>query len=517
MIPPRAQPDALVTVLIPTYNRLRYLPQAVQSVLNQTYPHLQVLVVNDGGPSVREIVSSFNDPRLTLLERKDNRGKAASLNQALQYARGRYVCYLDDDDLYYPHHVGRLVETLETSSCGVAYSDLYKVHCRILPDGRRQVLGKVVNISRDFDRFLMMYFNHVLHVSLMHRRDLLDKTGPYNESVRVLIDWDMTRRLAFYSDFEHITDITGEFFGPVGECDRTSYRMRLDANKYLANVLAIRTSRPPKPWPRMKDLSIILPLDALDTASADRIRHVWALTFWPYQLYLAMPGDQLARLDTQMPNVVRVPTPAGATAAQQVDAALRFCDSEFTAVLRRDTQPGELWIEPYTYALEQSSRAREGIRIGGNTDTTLPAVFRTDELRKARNARPELDLERSLSVANIKVRSATDKEMPLQFDSLLFSAQSLEKDGSWSQAAEVYDQIRRRHPNRLWMDYRHAHALYHANNADARLKDLTADLNRRRPTVDTLLLQARVLRRVEDTAGAVALLRKAKQILDRKG
>ncbi|MEA3368402.1 MAG: glycosyltransferase, partial [Planctomycetota bacterium] len=185
---PHSREDApLVTVLVPTFNRRRFLADALASLVAQTYETFEAIVINDGGAGVRDVVDGFADPRLVLIERQENRGKAASLNEALERARGTYVAYLDDDDRYYPNHLARLVETLEgRTDCGVAYTDLYKVHCRLRPDGSRQVLGKVVNVSRDFDRFFLCYFNHTLHVSVMHRRDLLERTGPYDESLAIL-------------------------------------------------------------------------------------------------------------------------------------------------------------------------------------------------------------------------------------------------------------------------------------------------------------------------------------------
>ena len=200
----------MVSIILPTFNRPLYLAQAISSAVRQRYGNLQIIVVNDGGCDVSGIVKSFDDSRIVFINRQQNRGKAFSLNEAISTAKGKYIAYLDDDDMYYPNHIETLVNVLENrSDCGVAYTDLYKAYCRIAPDGSRIVLSKVVEVSRDFDRFVMLYFNHVLHVSCLHRRDLLDKTGPYNEGLNVLIDWDMTRRLAFFSDFCHIPEVTG--------------------------------------------------------------------------------------------------------------------------------------------------------------------------------------------------------------------------------------------------------------------------------------------------------------------
>ena len=171
----------LVSVLMGTYNRRRYLPAALSSILHQDYTNFEIILINDGGEDVSDIIESFNDPRITFINRKENRGFAASLNEAIPYAKGKYICYLGDDDLYYPNHFSVLVDALENKTdCHVAYSDLYKTYCRIEPDGRREILGKKLEISRDYDRFVMLYYNHALHVSLMHRRDLFDKIGIYN-------------------------------------------------------------------------------------------------------------------------------------------------------------------------------------------------------------------------------------------------------------------------------------------------------------------------------------------------
>ena len=176
----------LVSVLMPTFNRRRYLSGALASALAQTYRNLEIFVIRDGGEDVADVVRSFQDPRIVFIDRKENRGKPASLNEALAKAQGKYVAYLDDDDAWYPNHVETLVRALETETdCHAAYTDLYRVYCELRPDGERVVLSKHVEISRDFDRFLMLYFNHVLHVSLMHRRDLLDKTGPYTENLNI--------------------------------------------------------------------------------------------------------------------------------------------------------------------------------------------------------------------------------------------------------------------------------------------------------------------------------------------
>ncbi|MHC4154341.1 MAG: glycosyltransferase [Planctomycetota bacterium] len=506
----------MVSVLLPTFNRPKYFAQALASVVGQSYKNLQIIVVNDGGQDVSDIIGSCADPRLVFINRKENRGKAFSLNEALGRAEGKYVAYLDDDDLYYPNHIATLVEALENNTeCQVAYSDLYKVYCRILPDGRRMPLGKVVEVSRDFDRFVMLYYNHVLHVSLMHRRDLIDKTGPYNEQLTVLIDWDMTRRLAFFSDFHHVCDITGEFYSPVGESDRISVQKRKDKTEYLTNALTIRTTRPHKPWPKIGDLSIILVMGPPDKQAAATIGSIWRYSFYPYKLYLPVTHTDAAKLDTTMPNIVKVPVDPTASQAQRVDAALAECDGEYVAVVPSGFNVGEMWLEDSLHALLNNQAGSEAIELDRSTDTLWAAVMRKRDLRKARNNFPNLPVRQSLEAAGITLRRPRPDEIPFQFDQLLEEARRTETQGDCSKAGRIYEHIAARYKNQLWMKALAAGAYFKARDYSGAAR-LANEVNHSRPTVDTLLLEARIKRKEKDFASSIDLLRRATGILDEK-
>lgn len=510
---PSKSQGPMVSILIPTFNRRRYLSEALASAVHQSYANLQVIVINDGGQDVGDIVNAYGDPRVVLINRKENRGKAFSLNEALARAKGKYIAYLDDDDLYYPNHIETLVNALENQTdCRVAYSDLYKTYCKIMPDGSRQILGKVVEISRDFDRFLMLYFNHALHVSLMHRADLIEKTGLYNEHLSILIDWDMTRRLAFFSDFCHVPQITGEFYSPVGECDRISIQQRKNKSDYLRNVLAIRTTRPAKPWPKIDDMSIIFVADKLDKQAGRTIGSIWRHTFYPYELYLPLPQADFSRLKTDMPNIELMPVEPATSLSQRVDAALRRCDGNYVAIVPSGFRIQEMWIENPLYALINSSAAREGFELEGSTDVLWAAVVKKQDLQYARKNSPEQSVRQSLTSAGIALRKPSIEELPFQFDGLLRQAQLAEKDGSWIQAARMFEYIAENYRNELWMKTRAARAFYKAGD-HGRASELSKQVNQQRPTVDTLLLEAKVARERNDLNAAIERLARAQQIL----
>ncbi|MHC4159052.1 MAG: glycosyltransferase [Planctomycetota bacterium] len=504
----------LVTVLLPTFNRPRCLPVALSSIVRQDYSNLEIFVINDGGVDVSNIVNSFDDPRIIFINRKENRGLPFTLNEAIVRAKGKYVCYLGDDDLYYPHHVSTLLNILETQDqCQVAYSDLYKTYCRVFPDGSRQPLSKVVEVSRDFDRFFMFYFNHVLNVGMMHRRDSFEKTGLYNEDLNILIDWDMTRRLVFFTDFYHTCEVTGEFYSPVGESDRISVQGRKDKNEYQRNVLAIRTTRPPKPWPKVKDLSIIFTSDRLGRQAGKNLGLIWRFTFYPYKLYLPLMGADLNRLNTDMPNIVLVPVGPFSSQAEQIDTALQKCEGEYIAIVPGGFPIEEMWVEDSLYALINSRVSQEGFLLEGSTDTFWAAVVRKSDLQFARKSFPNLPVRQSLEAAGILLRTPKYEEMPFLFDDLLRVAQLAQKDGNWAKAAQMFGYIADRYQNELWMRTLAANAFYKAGDHIRALK-LSSEVNRLRPTVNALLLEAKVNREKKNFSSAIGLLERAEQILE---
>jgi glycosyltransferase involved in cell wall biosynthesis len=505
----------LVSVMMPTFNRRRYLREAMASALGQDYRNIEVFVVNDGGEDVSDIVAGFGDPRIRFINRKENKGKAYSLNEALGHAKGKYVAYLDDDDIWYPNHISTLVGTLENSAEGVAYSDLYKAWCRVEKDGTRTVVAKIVEVSRDFDRFFIMHLNHVLHVSMMHRRDLLEKTGPYNESLNVMIDWDMTRRLAFFSDFVHVYDITGEFYAPVGDCDRISIQRRKDTSDYLRNICTIRTTRPAKPWPKMKDLAIIFIPDRFGEEAARALRAMWLYTFQPYTVYLPWSATELGMLNSQMPNVVRVTVPDGASLEHRIDAALTRCDAEYVTIVPSGLEIGFMWVEMSLWPLMNTYDPGLAFELECSTDNSWAAVMTREHLVLARKARPDLPVRDGLRAAGLHFRRPRTDERPFRFDDAYNHGRQAEANGDMAMAAENYQYAAGSFGNRLRMDGLTAEALRKSGQF-ASAAELAGRVNARRPTVESLRTEALARKKMNDLPGAIGLLEKARDILEGK-
>jgi glycosyltransferase involved in cell wall biosynthesis len=129
--------NGLVTVLIPTYNRAYCLGRAIDSALAQTYPHVEVVVVDDGSTdSTPDLVRTAygSDPRVRYLPKK-NGGVSSARNHGLRAARGDYVAFLDSDDVWKPWKLQAQVASLERlPAAGMIWSDMEAVD----PEGKVQ-------------------------------------------------------------------------------------------------------------------------------------------------------------------------------------------------------------------------------------------------------------------------------------------------------------------------------------------------------------------------------------------
>lgn len=201
----------LVSVIIPTYNRPDMLVTAVQSALDQTYPHLEVIVVNDGGIDVGSQLQAIDsDGKITYVRLPRNGGRSRARNAGLALARGKYVAYLDDDDRYYPHHIQTLVECLESSDCKVAYTDAYRAH-QVKTERGYETVKRDLPYSNDFNLQRLLVHNLFPTLCVMHERACLDEVGGFDESLATHEDWDLWIRLAEKFPVCHLSVVTAEF------------------------------------------------------------------------------------------------------------------------------------------------------------------------------------------------------------------------------------------------------------------------------------------------------------------
>ena len=119
--------NPMVSVILPTYNRADMLSRALQSIISQTYQDFEIIVVNDAGENVDYIINTLHhQDKIYSITHEVNKGLAAARNTGIRAARGKYIAYLDDDDIFYPRHLETLCNFLDNSEYRIAYTDTYK-------------------------------------------------------------------------------------------------------------------------------------------------------------------------------------------------------------------------------------------------------------------------------------------------------------------------------------------------------------------------------------------------------
>lgn len=203
----------LVSVLMSTYNRKRFLPAAIESIKAQGYPYWELLLVNDGGTNVDDVVRRAADGRIRLVNLEVNKGKGYAINRAFHESKGLFIAYLDDDDIWYPDHLERLLLPLVTiPGIEMAYSDAYDVW---LTEKEDHVFTEINRQLRYYKQIVfdnLFGQNFIQGMSVVHRRELFERVGGMDEKLKILIDWDLWRRLAAHTYPYHVSRVTADHF-----------------------------------------------------------------------------------------------------------------------------------------------------------------------------------------------------------------------------------------------------------------------------------------------------------------
>lgn len=138
----------LVSIVTPAYKAARFVGATIESVIAQDYLKWEMLIVDDRSPDdTADIVASYSkaDPRVKLIRQVENGGAAAARNAALDFARGRYVAFLDSDDVWMPGKLSRQLSFMRDVGAGLSFTSFR----RITEDGSRT--GRLISVPSSLD------------------------------------------------------------------------------------------------------------------------------------------------------------------------------------------------------------------------------------------------------------------------------------------------------------------------------------------------------------------------------
>ena len=172
--------SSLVSVIIPTYNGSNTILRAINSVLNQTYSNLELIIVDDcSKDNTFEVIKSIKDKRVRVLRHKNNKGGSAARNTGIKEAKGEYIAFLDDDDEWLSEKVEKQVKYLRSKD-----SSLYKgVVCSYMILSGKKWRTVIQTKEGDLrEGIFLMRLSLAAGSCLMVRKEIFNDIGMFDES-----------------------------------------------------------------------------------------------------------------------------------------------------------------------------------------------------------------------------------------------------------------------------------------------------------------------------------------------
>lgn len=201
----------MASIIMPTYNRSATIKKAIDSVISQTHKIWELIIIDDGSTdSTPKILKSYKKEKRIKVIQGDHKGVSAARNQGLEIASGDIIYYLDSDNSWRSNFLEVMNLSFLISGKDTGYSAL------LLHDEHHNIIGYR---GEPFDRQECLHANYVDINIFAHRRSLLDQLGPYDTSLRRMVDWDLILRY---------TDISHPFFAPFIGCNYLESRNDLN-------------------------------------------------------------------------------------------------------------------------------------------------------------------------------------------------------------------------------------------------------------------------------------------------
>ncbi len=191
----RKTKSPLVSVVMPVYNGVRFVQEAVSSILQQTFCDFELLIIDDCStdgsfPLLKEIAR--NDQRIRLFHNNRNLGISKTRNKGIQLSRGKYIAVLDCDDIAMPDRLEKQVSFLEDHP----HFGLITGNLIIIDENSREIGHRRYPSEDEAIRRVMLRYNPFAQPASMYRRSLCDSVGMYREDMTSCADYDLFLRFA---------------------------------------------------------------------------------------------------------------------------------------------------------------------------------------------------------------------------------------------------------------------------------------------------------------------------------
>lgn len=220
----------LVSVIVRTCGRPGILKYALKSIASQDYTQLEIIVIEDGRNFAESLIKSeFAHLNIIYSATEVHVGRSLAGNIGLAMSHGKYINFLDDDDLFYPDHISTLVSVLEKKSGYAAYSVAKECRVRKIKSKPYYLnCGKKVRLNQSFNRALLSNKNYLPIQSVMFSKQLFEDLGGFDSELDQLEDWDLWVRYSMKTDFYYVNKITSEYKVPIWGLKNRKRQRELD-------------------------------------------------------------------------------------------------------------------------------------------------------------------------------------------------------------------------------------------------------------------------------------------------
>lgn len=214
-----------ISVVIPTYNCARWLPEAIDSVVTQNYPGCEIVVVDDGSTdNTREVLRKY-EGKINYVWQK-NRGEAGARNAGIRAAHGEYIAFLDADDIWLPDKLAIQMPLFERNPrAGLVYGNFLYIDesGKLLRERKGKWYRGRVSVETLFND-LSIWVGTVIV-----RKECFKKTGLFDESLKRSPDVDMWLRIAAFYEIDYTTEPVAKYRQRAGSLMRNSALVREEA------------------------------------------------------------------------------------------------------------------------------------------------------------------------------------------------------------------------------------------------------------------------------------------------
>jgi len=222
-----------ISVILPVYNGSSYLREAIDSTLGQSYPHFELIIINDGSTDdSASIISSYSDPRLRFYQ-QENQGLATTLNRGISLAAGAYIARQDQDDVSLPQRIEKQIAFLEANPDYGMVGTWAAIWEGTMPTERSHKHSPE-NFKLKFD---LLFNNPFVHSSMMIRKSVLEVVGGYStdRNRQPPEDYELWSRVARQFKVANIPEVLHIYREMPQSMSRTG------DNPFIRHVLNINT------------------------------------------------------------------------------------------------------------------------------------------------------------------------------------------------------------------------------------------------------------------------------------